>query len=174
MCVLEACPTTNFSPPTFSDHLTIAPFGSASALLQVHFYKLLQCIVFRQRRVQVLHSYHQKVLHTQILNFTQAKFKKDTQHALWRLARETRKCPEVQSFAVNADELGPHGAGGNRLVVEASASRVQCRVQPLLAVQCRAPWKCSVQGSAFPLLAPPLRPRLPSCQPPPLHLLYSG
>ena len=87
--------------------------------------------------------------HSNTKLFTQAEFKKDTQHALWRLARETRKCPEVQSFAVNADELGPHGAGGNRLVVEASASRVQCRVQPLLAVQCRAPSKCTVQGSAF-------------------------
>ena len=111
--------------------------------------------------------------HSNTKLFTQAKFKKDTQHALWRLARETRKCPEVQSFAVNADELGPHGAGGNRLVVEASASRVQCRVQPLLAAQCSAGLHPSAvcRVEPFPFLR---RPSGPDCPPASLLLCTSS
>ena len=90
--------------------------------------------------MQVLGSNHQKVHN---LNFTRVQFKIAT-YTVWRSARETRKCPEVQSFAVNADELGKDGGKEYVSGQAASASRVVrwlaavCRLHPFPFL-CRPP-----------------------------------
>ena len=107
-------------------------------------------------------------MRTQILNFTQAQFKIPNTHC-GAVAVETRKCPEVQSFAVNADELGLHGAGGNTLVGRPVPA--ECSAGFRLYLQCSAGFQVHCAGfSLSPSCAAPQAPTalLPASSAPPL------
>ena len=137
MCVLEACPTSNFSAPTFSDHLTIAPIGSAAAGAAAAGPLFLQCALCEVGQGASATFKSSKSAQSKLYTSTI----QDT-----RSTRETRKCPEVQSFAVNADEPGIHGGREYVSGQALSASRVVaalCRLHPF-------PFLCRPPGPDWP------------------------
>ena len=153
LCVLEACPTRNFSASTFSDHLTMAP-------VQVQFYILLCVEVAPGASATFISSKNP------ILNFARVQFKIPTR-TVGCSTSKTRKCPKVQSFAGNADELRIHGAG-NTLVGKEHQCQ-QSLVVALCTVHCAG---CTVHCAGLSLspscAAPQALTALPASPAPPL------